>query len=114
MIIKRDNDVDEIGFTLRLLNAPCEIYDSLIGRLENKFIFSIYKEDSCFNVLIDIENVEPPDAVINLINDFSFLEIDVFIGITSSYDHGGVTVPDNVLNIIRNVKGGLSFSYVNC
>ncbi|BEG99068.1 hypothetical protein BSYN_13330 [Bacteroides sedimenti] len=44
MIIKRDNDVDEIGFTLRVLNVPYNIYDSLIGRLENKFVFSIYKK----------------------------------------------------------------------
>lgn len=114
MIIKRDNDVDEIRFTLRVLNVPYNIYDSLIGRLENKFVFQIYKKDSCFNVLIDIESIENPDAVINLINDLSFLEIDIYIGIISSYDHGGVTVPDNVLNIIRNVKGDLNFSYVCC
>jgi len=114
MIIKRDDDVDEIGFTLRMLDVPCDVYESLVRRLENNFIFSIYKKGSGFNILIDIENIDTPDNIINLINDFSFLEVDIFIGITSSYDHGGVTVPENVLEIIKKMKGDLNFSYVNC
>jgi len=112
MKIKRENGRDEVSFSLRIGDVSYETYESIKERLDKEFKFTIYKKEKSLNLIIDIEKQNKSNKIVQLITDFSFPDVDIFIGITSSYDHGGITIPDNILNIIFAVKCELSFSYV--
>jgi len=66
--------------------------------------------------IIDMENIITPESIKTLLKDYKLKlkDVDIYISILSSYDTGGLTVPQSVLNIIRNIDCELNFSYVVC
>lgn len=112
MIIKREDDNDEVDFTFRILNISQNEFNVIQQKLENNFKYSTNKKGDNINVLIEIENIEESANIIELTKDHLLSKIDIYISIMSSYDHGGITVPDYILLILHTLKCKLNFSYV--
>ena len=113
MEIIRENDIDDIFFSFRIKVSDKKF--ALIKEfLDANFEYEINRKKSFVIVVIDIENLITAEKLKTLLNDYKLKskEVNIFIGITSSYDMGGLTVPQSVLNIIRNIKCDLHFSYV--
>jgi len=115
MIIKRENDNDEIEYIFRILDTSKINYNSIKIFLDDKFKYSIYeKENGNVNILIEIEKIENSIDLIELVSEYSLSQIDIYISLISSYDQGGITVPDYITFILKNISCELNFSYVIC
>jgi len=115
MEIRRDNDIDKVFFSFRI-KLPNEKFLLIKEFLDVNFEYETNRKKSLVIVIIDIEKSIITEKINTLLNDYKLKskEVDIFIGITSSYDMGGLTVPQSVLNVIRNIECDLHFSYVVC
>ena len=115
MEIRRENDIDKVFFSFRIKISHKKfllIKEFLDANLE----YEMNRNKSLVIVMIDIEQSIIIEKIETLLNDYKLQskEVDIFIGITSSYDMGGLTIPQSILNIIRNIECDLHFSYVVC
>ena len=111
MEIIRENDKDFVRFTLRLLHLDMDKCDYITHNLDkNHIIYSCHNRNGMVNILINLEEIQDPTILINCINQINEKH-DIYISIRSTYDHGGLDVPDNILNIIRAFKCDLNFSF---
>jgi len=115
MEIIRENDIDKVFFSFRI-KLSHKKFALVKDFLDANFEYEINRMKSKVIVIVDIEKMIVIEKIKTLLNDYKLKlkEVDIFIGITSSYDMGGLTVPVSVLNIIRNIECDLHFSYVSC
>ena len=114
MIINREKDIDEVNFTFRIFNVLPNVCNLIVKDLDKKIKFSVHEQKSNFNILIDIESVSTSESIKRIIRDYKLEEIDIYISLISTYDHGGLLVPQNVSRIIRDFDCDLNFSFVSC
>jgi len=115
MEIERENDIDKVFFSFRIKLSQKK-FDLIKDFLDVNFEYEINRTKSLVIVIIDFEKSIITEKIKILLNDYNLKlnEVDIFIGITSSYDMGGLSVPQSVLNIIRDIECDLHFSYVVC
>jgi len=111
MEIKRETDIDYVRFNLRLLHLTVEKYHNIINDLDkNNILYSFRKIENNINILINLEEIQNTNILVDLINNITD-KCDIYISIRSTYDHGGLDVPKNILDIIRALKCDLNFSF---
>ena len=111
MEIKRDNDIDTVRFSFRFLFLSEESYNNIRHTLDNQNISYLSRRiDNKFNILINLEEIKVADTLLSVSSKVQE-KYDIFISIRSTYDHGGLDVPDMILQIIRSTKCELNFSF---
>ena len=114
MEIIRENDIDDVSFSFRM-KVSLNKFDLIKYFLDTNFKYRINVKKSFVIVVINIEKIITPESIKTLLKDYKIKikDVDIYISITSSYDIGGLTVPQSVLNIIRVIDCDLHFSYVS-
>ena len=114
MEIIRENGIDEVMLSFRM-KVSLKKFDAIKNFLDENFIYEINPKKTFVIVMIDMEYLTTPDSIKTLLKDYKLKlkNVDIFIGITSSYDMGGLTVPQSVSNIIREINCDLHFSFVS-
>ncbi len=113
MKIKRDNDDDEVMFLFRI-KVTAKRYDIICSSLRKITSFEVNTNGSFKVIIVDIENknIEELNAIINFVVEFNLQNIDIFCGITSSYDLGGFTFPNHLIYFAGKINSEIQFSYV--
>ena len=112
--IKREHgDFDEIVFYLRLLDLTEEKKNLILIYLKNfKTNGNKMFKKKGFGVLIELPQKFNEKRLISCIKNFNVKSFDISVSFRSSYDHGGVDIPKNILKLHKKIGGGLGFSYV--
>ena len=113
MKINRENDIDEVMFLLRL-TITNQRFDLIKNELENITNFEINKKGAHVIIIIDIEDkdIDQLDALLTFVKEYKLQKIDIFCGITSSYDLGGFTFPQHFIYFANKLNCEVQFSYV--
>lgn len=110
MKIKREKGFDEVTFRFRLLNLNEQEIDLVKVFIGNKLKYDIFEQYG--NIIFSFKNKKEARYICGLIDKFERSQKNIFISILSSHDHGGLSVPDYVLDIVRDKGISLDFSYI--
>ena len=113
MKIRRETGFDKVSFAFRLLLLNKEQLSTLSNQLYERGIkfeaFEKYKK-----IIIKVANKKDMRQLLSAKSNLDGIQYDIWISINSSYDHGGLTVPDYILALIYEFKCPVQFSYIIC
>ncbi len=114
MEIIRENGIDKVMLSFRM-KVSLKKFDTIKTFWDENFKYKANPKKTFVIIIIDMEYVTSPDCIKTLLKEYKLdpKDVNIFIGITSSYDMGGLTVPQSVLNIIREIDCDLHFSFVS-
>jgi len=113
MKIERENDIDEIHFSFRIQELNVNKQKKIVEYLKNRSNkIEIQPSEEYKNLVITIDNEVDSQIIIELNEKFKNLKkIDITIGVISSYDHGGFTLPAYIFDIAKKTNCPIQFSW---
>lgn len=111
--IKREgNDYDEINISIRILNIHLEKCIEMEGSLKDFQYkkWELKNSDLC-NFVVPISDDTNIDKLVEIVQLYDVKDYGIWVSLLSSYDHGGVKVPDYVMKFHKEIGGDLDFSY---
>ncbi len=117
MIIQREQGFDKIKFSLRYRfeeETKAQLFCKSMQ--ENQYQHKLNQaKNGLFIVLIDIEENNLDANVLQNIHTELKIEdndFDFFVKFTTEYDHAGIDFPKNVLDLHKNLGGGIAISII--
>jgi hypothetical protein len=110
--IERGNDIDKISFSVRM-KVTKAVFNDLKKYLDLNFKYLLNLKEKHVILVIDIESIESPSILISMIEKYELQkgDYDLYFDILSSYDMGGITLPQNIVDLIKLLDCEINFSY---
>jgi hypothetical protein len=115
MEIQRESNLDKVSFSFRI-KITHKKYESIKNYLDSCFDYQSNLKNKYVIIIIDVENLINYNSILSMIEIYKLKskDFDIYIDIISSYDFGGITMPLNIVELIRQLNCDLHFSYVVC